>query len=194
MSNHIIIYLASDEDSAHSSNQGTKFYMSPEQKAGKEYGQKVDIYALGIIFFELNYPFKTQSERSCRVCQKSTSNTKNPSQEQHCQRFYDLCHWYFHIRYCLICVNVGDFLETLKMTFHLRYIHYNYAIVIILWFIMHHLSGSTDQKNVDLGTIRETICRSSSREPIPEKHKASTQEEKGCPCSPCMISMSLIIL
>ena len=59
--------LASCEDSVHSSNLGTNFYVSPEQKAGNRYGQKVDIYALGIIFFELNCPFKTLAERS-KVC------------------------------------------------------------------------------------------------------------------------------
>ena len=42
---------------------GTPLYMSPEQRKGKGCDQKADIYALGVIFFELNCPFKTESER-----------------------------------------------------------------------------------------------------------------------------------
>ena len=37
--------------------------MSPEQLSGKRYNEKVDIFALGIIFFELNCPFSTEMER-----------------------------------------------------------------------------------------------------------------------------------
>ncbi len=33
------------------------------QSTGKNYTHKVDIYALGLIFFELLYPFSTQMER-----------------------------------------------------------------------------------------------------------------------------------
>ena len=38
-------------------------YMSPEQREGKGCDHKADIYALGVIFFELNYPFTTDNER-----------------------------------------------------------------------------------------------------------------------------------
>jgi serine/threonine protein kinase len=41
---------------------GTSFYVSPEQKI--PYGEEVDIYALGIIYFEMNCPFGTESERN----------------------------------------------------------------------------------------------------------------------------------
>ena len=41
---------------------GTSFYVSPEQKI--PYGKEVDIYALGIIYFEMNCPFGTESERN----------------------------------------------------------------------------------------------------------------------------------
>ena len=37
--------------------------MSPEQLAGDRYNQKVDIYAMGVIFFELNCRLATQAER-----------------------------------------------------------------------------------------------------------------------------------
>ncbi|UJR09018.1 hypothetical protein I4U23_013267 [Adineta vaga] len=42
---------------------GTILYMSPEQINRQSYNQKVDIYAIGIILFELMYPFSTQMER-----------------------------------------------------------------------------------------------------------------------------------
>jgi len=38
--------------------------MSPEQKSGGKYDEKVDMYALGVILFELNCPFRTISEKS----------------------------------------------------------------------------------------------------------------------------------
>lgn len=46
-----------------SSIAGTLLYMSPEQREGRGCDHKADIYALGVIFFELNYPFTTDSER-----------------------------------------------------------------------------------------------------------------------------------
>jgi len=42
---------------------GTQMYMSPEQLAKKPYDKKVDIYSLGLVFFELLVSFSTQSER-----------------------------------------------------------------------------------------------------------------------------------
>ncbi|KAK3095121.1 hypothetical protein FSP39_010550 [Pinctada imbricata] len=47
----------------HTAQVGTTLYMSPEQVAGKSYDQKVDIFSLGMILFELLYPFSTQMER-----------------------------------------------------------------------------------------------------------------------------------
>ena len=38
--------------------------MSPEQKCGGKYDEKVDMYALGVILFELNCPFRTTFEKS----------------------------------------------------------------------------------------------------------------------------------
>lgn len=42
---------------------GTHLYMSPEQLIGNQYDFKVDIYSLGIIYFELLIPFRTEMER-----------------------------------------------------------------------------------------------------------------------------------
>jgi translation initiation factor 2-alpha kinase 3 len=52
-----------DESIRHTGNIGSHFYMGPEQAAGKKYDQKVDIYSLGVIFFELHHPFETDMER-----------------------------------------------------------------------------------------------------------------------------------
>ncbi|XP_066483703.1 eukaryotic translation initiation factor 2-alpha kinase 3 isoform X2 [Tiliqua scincoides] len=47
----------------HTGQVGTKLYMSPEQVYGNTYSHKVDIFSLGLILFELLYPFSTQMER-----------------------------------------------------------------------------------------------------------------------------------
>ncbi|XP_053207167.1 eukaryotic translation initiation factor 2-alpha kinase 3-like [Panonychus citri] len=47
----------------HTDQVGTKLYMSPEQIAGSSYSNKVDIYSLGVIFFEMLMPFDTEMER-----------------------------------------------------------------------------------------------------------------------------------
>ena len=44
---------------AHTASAGTELYRSPEQRAKRKYNSKVDIFALGLIFFELNYPMIT---------------------------------------------------------------------------------------------------------------------------------------
>ena len=48
---------------SHRGKVGKWLYMPPEQRAGKNYDEKVDIYALGVIFFELNCPFSTKKQR-----------------------------------------------------------------------------------------------------------------------------------
>ncbi|CAN2388389.1 eukaryotic translation initiation factor 2-alpha kinase 3, partial [Pristimantis euphronides] len=47
----------------HTGQVGTKLYMSPEQIGGQSYSHKVDIFSLGLILFELLYPFSTSMER-----------------------------------------------------------------------------------------------------------------------------------
>ncbi|XP_024870480.1 eukaryotic translation initiation factor 2-alpha kinase [Temnothorax curvispinosus] len=51
------------KNNVHTACVGTHLYMSPEQINGKIYNYKVDIYSLGIIFFELLTPFFTDMER-----------------------------------------------------------------------------------------------------------------------------------
>jgi len=50
-------------NNVHTACVGTHLYMSPEQLNGQIYNYKVDIYSLGIIFFELLTPFSTDMER-----------------------------------------------------------------------------------------------------------------------------------
>ncbi|XP_055853911.1 eukaryotic translation initiation factor 2-alpha kinase [Episyrphus balteatus] len=47
----------------HTQQVGTHLYMSPEQLKGQHYDYKVDIYSLGLIFFELLVYFSTEMER-----------------------------------------------------------------------------------------------------------------------------------
>ncbi|XP_065367784.1 eukaryotic translation initiation factor 2-alpha kinase [Calliphora vicina] len=47
----------------HTQQVGTHLYMSPEQLHGLPYDYKVDIYSLGLIFFELLVYFSTEMER-----------------------------------------------------------------------------------------------------------------------------------
>ncbi|KAJ8923794.1 hypothetical protein NQ315_010376 [Exocentrus adspersus] len=47
----------------HTVEVGTQLYMSPEQFQSRIYDYKVDIYSLGLIFFELLVPFSTDMER-----------------------------------------------------------------------------------------------------------------------------------
>ncbi|OCF54570.1 PEK/GCN2 protein kinase [Kwoniella mangroviensis CBS 10435] len=45
------------------SNIGTSLYIAPEVAISRSYNEKADMYSLGIIFFEMCYPFKTTMER-----------------------------------------------------------------------------------------------------------------------------------
>ncbi|XP_030211699.1 eukaryotic translation initiation factor 2-alpha kinase 3 [Gadus morhua] len=70
----------------HTGQVGTKLYMSPEQLSGNSYSHKVDIYSLGLILFELLWPFRTQMERirtltEVRALQFPDAFSKNNVQE-----------------------------------------------------------------------------------------------------------------
>ncbi|XP_002128488.2 eukaryotic translation initiation factor 2-alpha kinase 3 [Ciona intestinalis] len=50
-------------DDKHTQRVGTRMYMAPEQMSSSTYSEKIDIFALGLIFFELIHSFGTQMER-----------------------------------------------------------------------------------------------------------------------------------
>ena len=43
---------------------GHELYMSPEQIEHSRCTEKVDIYSLGVIYFEMNYMFTTRHEKN----------------------------------------------------------------------------------------------------------------------------------
>lgn len=62
------------EDNKHTARVGTYVYMAPEQMSGQIYNYKVDIFSLGIIFFELLVPFSTDMERLSILLDLKKSN------------------------------------------------------------------------------------------------------------------------
>jgi translation initiation factor 2-alpha kinase 3 len=52
-----------DNDSEVTPTVGTPTYASPEQKEGLQYNEKTDIFSLGIILFQLLYPYTSDSDR-----------------------------------------------------------------------------------------------------------------------------------
>ncbi len=48
-----------DMEGIHKSNVGTPLYMAPEVSSNEGYSFAIDIYAIGIIYFELLRHFKT---------------------------------------------------------------------------------------------------------------------------------------
>ena len=64
---------------------GTSFYISPEIANGwPQYDNKVDLYSLGVIAFELWHPFSTAMERAVVLRQLVEKGTMPPGwQESH---------------------------------------------------------------------------------------------------------------
>lgn len=60
-------HIRGDVSSSHTGNVGTALYVAPElngKASNSKYNQKVDLYSLGIIFFEMCHrPFSTGMER-----------------------------------------------------------------------------------------------------------------------------------
>lgn len=62
--------LAKEVDRSETSlkeNVGTYLYQSPEQLENKHYNEKVDIYALGLIFLEMCFPFKSNADKVFQI-------------------------------------------------------------------------------------------------------------------------------
>lgn len=55
--------LSKNPKKSHTKNIGTVQYAAPEQLESSEYDQKVDIYSLGLVLFEILHPMKTLMEK-----------------------------------------------------------------------------------------------------------------------------------
>lgn len=60
---YLALQTLGEDHKQHTGNIGSHFYISPELMSCVKYNNKVDIFSLGVIFFELHYPFSTQMER-----------------------------------------------------------------------------------------------------------------------------------
>ncbi|XP_069545907.1 interferon-induced, double-stranded RNA-activated protein kinase [Brachyistius frenatus] len=87
--------------------KGTPSYMAPEQKRRSPYDRKVDIFALGLIYFELLWNLSTDSER--KAMWDDARNQKLP------QRFYHHFHQEGQIIKSMLCVNPEDRPEASKL-------------------------------------------------------------------------------
>ena len=74
---------------------GTFFYRSPDLDHEQKplYNHKVDIYSLGVIFFELWYPFKTKHERfKILMSMRNTEKMPKKFEESHARQA-KIIHW-----------------------------------------------------------------------------------------------------
>ena len=84
---HVIDHLKNsvnesvDETSDLTGQIGTTLYVAPEINSGRvvHYTQKVDIYSLGIIFFEMCYPLSTGMERVTKITKLRTADIEVPT-------------------------------------------------------------------------------------------------------------------
>eukprot|EP01105_Mastigella_eilhardi_P019642 TRINITY_DN4639_c0_g1_i2.p1 TRINITY_DN4639_c0_g1~~TRINITY_DN4639_c0_g1_i2.p1 ORF type:complete len:1383 (-),score=422.18 TRINITY_DN4639_c0_g1_i2:93-4241(-) len=72
---------------------GTPFYTSPECLTSHSYGQKVDIFSLGIILFEMCAPFETSMERAVALTELREKQVFPPGFEAKCQRESQVIRW-----------------------------------------------------------------------------------------------------
>ncbi|XP_051285238.1 interferon-induced, double-stranded RNA-activated protein kinase isoform X2 [Dicentrarchus labrax] len=92
--------------------KGTPSYMAPEQKSGKIYDRKVDIFALGLIYFELLWNLSTGQEK--KAIWEDVRNRKPP------QGFsYNFCHENQIIK-SMLCENPEDRPEASKLKMDLE--------------------------------------------------------------------------
>lgn len=74
---------------------GTRLYMSPEQMHNQNYDYKVDIYSLGLIFFELLTPFGTDMERFKTITAlRDSEYPSNFSDNHHDEVFCENIHYF----------------------------------------------------------------------------------------------------
>lgn len=78
------IQTATPTDGEMTRSIGTTFYVAPELKSGiiGNYNDKVDMYSLGIIFFEMCYPLPTAMERAEIIGELREKNFKLPASMQ----------------------------------------------------------------------------------------------------------------